>query len=67
MNESNEKLFCPYACNILVMNIWHYEYDDEGRQTSITQTENTKRKYVECLREKCAVFNRETGKCECKE
>lgn len=60
-------MFCPYACNVKTINQWQYDYDDEGRQIAVTHVQSDKRKYVKCLREECAVFNRETNKCEYKE
>ena len=59
-------MFCPYACNSITFNQWKYEYDAEGKQTDIRHAEKTERHYISCLREKCAVFNSATGKCEYK-
>ena len=59
-------MFCPYACNVKSIIQWQYEYDDEGRQSIVTQAVKDERNYIECLREQCAVFNHETNKCEYK-
>ena len=54
----------PYACNVKSIIQWQYEYDNEGRQSIVTQAVSDERNYIKCLREECAAFNREKNKCE---
>ena len=55
---------CPYTVNMLVVEQVQNEYNSDGTHAGYQQITNTKREYIDCLREECGAFY--NGRCNYK-
>lgn len=55
---------CPYAVSRCQVTQTTIKYDDNGNQVGFTEVQNNNAEFVDCLRENCGAFNKETNKCE---
>ena len=57
---------CPYAVSRKTVTQCSIQYDENGQQKDWTEYQNNTAHFVDCLKEECGAYNKDTNKCEYK-
>lgn len=57
-------MICPYTVDVRTVTQWQYEYDAEGRQSLVTQVDNSKRIEHKCKKSECGAWDCTERRCK---